>query len=252
MSYALEPVDFELSAATPTTSPVPSLAPLAISHIPAYLENTYWWAYVHPHAVRVFERQWLVNAILWGNFARLRDAALDELGSRITGRVLQIACVYGDFSPRLAARIEPGSALDVVDVLPIQLDNLRKKLAPGAPVTPILADSTDLKMADATYDQTVLFFLLHEQPEAAREHTLSEAVRVTKPGGRIVIVDYHLPRRLHPLRYLFRPVLRRLEPFALDLWEHGLETWLPKSITAGQIRKETSFGGLYQKVVITV
>jgi len=31
--------------------------------IPAYLQETYWWAYVHPKAVRFFERQWLVNLI---------------------------------------------------------------------------------------------------------------------------------------------------------------------------------------------
>lgn len=34
-------------------------------------------AYVHPAAVRVFGRQWLVNLILRGDFARLRDAAPD-------------------------------------------------------------------------------------------------------------------------------------------------------------------------------
>ena len=67
-----------------------------------------------------------------------------------------------------------------------------------------------------------------------------------------MIVDYHLPRRLHPLRYLFRPVLHLLEPFALDLWNHDFNTWLPDSIRAEQIRKVTSFGGLYQQLVITV
>ncbi len=236
MSYEADQISFEL----PPT------------HIPAYLEKTYWWAYVHPYAVKLFERQWLVNAILWGNFAKLRDAALDELGQSITGRTLQIACVYGDFSQRLAGRIAPGGSLDIVDVLPIQLENLRKKLSPGARVTPVLGDSADLRFANATYDQTVLFFLLHEQPEAVRRRTLSEAVRVTRPGGKIVIVDYHLPQRLHPLRYLFRPVLHLLEPFALDLWNHNLDKWLPESIPADQIRKETSFGGLYQKLVITV
>ena len=51
--------------------------------IPAYLEKTYWWAYVHPRAVAFFERQWLVNLILWGNFARLRDSALDSLGETL-------------------------------------------------------------------------------------------------------------------------------------------------------------------------
>lgn len=222
--------------------------------IPVYLEKTYWWAYVHPRAVKFFERQWLVNAILWGNFAKLRDAALDELGQHIVGRTLQIACVYGDFSPRLAGRIAPGGSLDVVDVLPIQLENLRRKLklSPDARVTPLLGDSADLRIAGATYDQTILFFLLHEQPEAVRRRTLSEALRVTRPRGRIVIVDYHLPQRFHPLRYLFRPILHWLEPFALDLWNHELTSWLPESIRAEQIQKTTSFGGLYQKLVITV
>ena len=42
--------------------------------VPAYLSDTYWWAYIHPSAVNIFERQWLVNAILWGNFAKLRVA----------------------------------------------------------------------------------------------------------------------------------------------------------------------------------
>ena len=70
-----------------------SLAPKESVVIPQYLENTYWWAYLHPNAVRLFERQWLVNLILWGNFAKLRDAALQEMGTVIEGNVLQVACV---------------------------------------------------------------------------------------------------------------------------------------------------------------
>ena len=96
--------------------------------VPDYLSRVYWWAYVHPKAVRVFERQWLVNLILWGNFTRLRDSALDTLGQNISGKTLQIACVYGDFTPRLHQRLAPDARLDVVDVLPIQLDNLDRKL----------------------------------------------------------------------------------------------------------------------------
>ena len=59
--------------------------------VPRYLSQAYWWAYVHPNAVRLFERQWLVNLILWGNFARLRDAALDALGPRLEGRTRYIS-----------------------------------------------------------------------------------------------------------------------------------------------------------------
>ena len=92
--------------------------------VPGYLLQTYWWAYVHPRAVRLFEREWLVNLILWGNFGRLRDAALDALGQQLDGSTLQIACVYGDLTVRVAARVARGARLDVLDVLPIQLDNL--------------------------------------------------------------------------------------------------------------------------------
>lgn len=180
MTYETDSIDFDFSP--------------PVARIPAYLEKTYWWAYVHPHAVKVFEREWLVNAILWGNLARLRDAAIDALGQRIEGKTLQVACVYGDFSLRLADRIKGHGSLDVVDVLPIQLDNLRKKLPPDANVNTHLRDSSNLHFADGSYNQTILFFLLHEQPEAVRRGTLSEALRVTRPGGKIVVVDYHLPK----------------------------------------------------------
>lgn len=220
--------------------------------IPSYLQQIYWWAYIHPNAVSLFERQWLVNLILWGNFSRLRDAALDELGTVLPGRTLQVACVYGDFTTHLARRVADGGRIDVIDVLPIQLANLRSKLPAEASVELHHRDSTDLGFADASYDRAIVFFLLHEQPEAVRRQTMSEALRVLKPGGRLVIVDYHQPSRGHPHRYLFRPILDRLEPFALDLWENEVSTWFPAGFTPQALHKETYYGGLYQKVVVTV
>jgi signal transduction histidine kinase len=37
-------------------------------------------------------------------------------------------------------------------------------------------------------------------------------LRVVKPGGKLVIVDYHKPSIFHPLRYLFPPFFKLLEP----------------------------------------
>lgn len=219
------------------------------TRVPHYLRAHYWWAYIHPAAVRFFERQWLVNLILWGNYARLRDAALADLADTSGGRTLQVACVYGDLTARLSTHIAArGGELDVVDVLPIQLRNLRAKLPRNAPARLLAMDSADLQLPDASYDQALAFFLLHEQPSNYRERTLSELCRVVKPGGRIVLVDYALPRWWHPLRYLWRPLLTQLEPFALDLWRDELARWLPRGIKA--LHKATFFGGLYQKVVI--
>jgi ubiquinone/menaquinone biosynthesis C-methylase UbiE len=219
------------------------------TEVPRYLADNYWWAYIHPAAVRVFERQWLVNLILCGNYARLRDAALEELGPSLGGRTLQVACVYGDLTPRLAARVARGGILDVVDILPVQLSNLARKLAGGSGVRLWLGDSSNLGVADGSYDRALLFFLLHEQPGSVRRATLAEALRVVKPGGKIVVIEYHEPSHWHPLKAILRVILRRLEPYALDLWQEGLERWLPE----GPVRiesKRTYFGGLYQKTVL--
>lgn len=218
--------------------------------VPSYLERHYWWAYVHPNAVRVFERQWLVNLILWGNFGRLRDAALECLGSRIGGRTLQVACVYGDLTQRLVDRLDAGARLDVVDILPIQLENLAQKLgtAPGTSLE--LSDSSDLDLPDDHYDQVLVFFLLHEQPLETRRKTLAEALRVAKPGGRVLLVDYHRPHAVNPLRLIMNPVLRLLEPFALDLWRDDVSVWLPDGVQGLEMHKRTFFGGLYQMIEV--
>lgn len=217
--------------------------------VPRYLQEVYWWAYVHPNAIRVFERQWLVNAILWGNFSKLRDAALQALAP-VQGRVLQIACVYGDLTGRLADCLDKTSSLDVVDIVPGQLSNLQRKLAGRAGIALFQRNSAALGFPDNSYDRTLLFFLLHEQPQAVRRQTLAEALRVTAPGGRIVIADYHCPSRWHPLYYLFRPVLALLEPYALDLWRNDIACWLPQDIKVRIESRRTFFGGLYQLVVL--
>jgi ubiquinone/menaquinone biosynthesis C-methylase UbiE len=224
--------------------------PPATATIPEYLNDTYWWAYVHPNAVKFFERQWLVNLILWGNFAKLRNAALGALGDALPGRTLQVACVYGDFTPKMVERAVGHGVVDVVDVVPAQLANLRRKLAIDAPVTLLQRDASNLGIASASYDRVILFFLLHEMPEDVRRKTLAEAVRVLKPGAQLVIVDYHQPSKWHPLRPVMKWILENLEPFAMDLWRHELTTFLPP-LPAGAIRTEHFFGGLYQKLVIT-
>ncbi len=135
----------------------------------------------------------------------------------------------------------------MVDVLRVQLDNLGRKL-PGDPrVGLIQGDSSALDIASGTYDRALLFFLLHEQPEEVRRRTLAEALRILKPGGRLVIVDYHRPRRTHPLYVPMALILKTLEPFAMDLWRHEVAAWLPQGVS---VEKRTAFGGLYQLLTL--
>ena len=227
--------------------------PVTPPAIPDYLQDTYWWAYVHPKSVWVFEREWLVNLILWGNMKKLTNAVLDEMKLQPNSSVLQVACVYGDFSNRLASHLgQTQSRLSVLDVAPIQIDNIEKKLAAHDNVSAHLQDSTCMSFPNDSFDETVVFFLLHEQPEDARRKTVAEAIRVTRPGGRVIFVDYHGPKRSNPMRYVMKPILTMLEPFAMDLWREELPAFMPAEIKPEQLASNFYFGGLYQKVVLNL
>eukprot|EP00759_Apiculatamorpha_spiralis_P018686 PhF_6_TR25089/c0_g1_i2/m.34457 len=245
---------------------------LSDEKIPQYLLSTYWWAYIHPNAVAFFERQWLVNAILWGNYKELRDRAFSEVTN--TNNVLQIACVYGDFTQTLLQHyMKPDDKLHVIDIAPIQLLNTQRKLMRSCSrssgcktVRMYQSNSSDTKehIQNESMDTVLLFFLLHEMPLDVRKATLKEALRALKTSDqqqqqqhKLVIVDYHKPRSaMNPFRHVMRPVLTYIEPFAIDLWRTELQVWLEDGLEQQKklylkIHKETFFGGLYQKVVVT-
>ncbi len=219
--------------------------------IPDYLDETYWWAYLHPKGVKFFDHSFIVDSILFGNYRKLRDTVVNNLDAD-TGNVLQMAAVYGNISVKIAEKITDANQLDVVDVAPIQLQNLSRKVADCNNVNLIHQDSTDLEIGDLSYDTVLVFFLLHEVPDDQKYQVLAEATRVVNPGGQIVIVDYHKPKNLSPWRYFMIPVLKFLEPFAMSLWKREIISFLPENFVARKITKETYFWGLYQKVVIDI
>jgi len=219
--------------------------------VPDYLEKHYWWAYVRPWAVRLFEREWLINLILWGWYRPLRDAALAAFGNYLPGRTLQISCCYGSFTPTLAERVkESDGALDVIDVSPAQVENLRRKVAGNKAAQVMLRDATDLKLPAGSYDRVIMFFLPHEMPVDARKKSFDEAWRVLKSGGTLLIIEFGKPEWWHPLRWFYLPFLAFLEPFAPDIWGHDIAAWLPEPWINCDIRGQSIFGGYYQKLII--
>ena len=246
-----ENYDYAVGEYAGAENPVGRIAP--VPEIPEYLQDTYWWAYLHPKSFYFFEREWVVNLILWGNMRRLTRAVLDETTLENGSRVLQVACVYGDFSNRVCDHLERSeSRLDIVDVAPIQLQNVRKKLAGQNNVGFHHQDSSALAFPADSYEQTIVFFLLHEQPEDVRRKTIEEAIRVTRPGGKVIFVDYHGPKKGNPMRYVMKPILTWLEPFAMDLWREELPAFMPADIYPAQLDSRFYFGGLYQKIVLNL
>lgn len=227
-------------AAGGTCLPFPATA-LGRTAVPAHVSETYHWAYLEPRNVRLLDRELVVSFILWGNHKRLRRAAFAQIPPG--GRVLQAACVYGDFSPALARHVGPGGRLEVIDVAPIQVARCRDKLAAFPQASVRRADAGE--PTGRTYDAVCCYFLLHELPDKDKRKVVDALLASVAPGGRAVFVDYHRPHGAHPLRLLMRLVFDRLEPFAEALWRRDVSHYA----TAGEDfawRKSTAFGGLYQ------
>jgi len=216
--------------------------------VPDYVEDNYWWAYVRPWAIKFWEREWLIDLILWFHYRKLRDAALAAFGDNLPGRTLQLSCAYGALTPRMYERIEAsGGSLDVVDVVKPQLENLGRKLPKPNRVRLLNMDATALTMPNATYDRVLMFFLPHELPREFREKAFAEAFRVVKFGGTVLVVEFSKPAWWHPLRYIYLPFLAFLEPFAPDIWKHeDIAAWVPKPYVDRLVSRRKIFGGYYQ------
>ncbi len=212
--------------------------------MPDYMRDIYAWAYLRPLSVSLLDRQAVVSVILWGNDRRLERTVLAEL--RSGQRVLQPACVYGDFSSVLAAFLGPRGRLEVSDVSPLQVENCRRKLRAFGNAAVYLRDAAD--PGRGGYDAVCSFFLLHEVPDDYKRRVVDAALGSVVPGGRVVFVDYHRPRPLHPLRGVMSLIFDLLEPFAKSLWHADIADFAGARDDFAW-SKQTYFGGLYQKTV---
>ena len=212
--------------------------------IPAYLHDTYYWAYLNPRNVRRLDHEIVVSVILWGQHRRLQQMAFSEFEPG--QRVLQPAAVYGNFSPNLARHLGPQGRLEVVDIASIQVASCRRKFRRLPQASARRADAR--RPGDDPYEAVCCYFLLHELPEDYKHQVVDGLLASVGRGGKVVFVDYHKPHWAHPLKPITSLVFDNLEPFAKSLWHNKIVDFASKPDDF-HWRQETHFGGLFQKVV---
>lgn len=237
--------------AEPLSRPLPDPAtaptgpgPAAAGPVPAYLSDTYTWAYLSRFGTRFFDKPAVVSAILWGNARRLIDSVVAEM--KPGWRVLQPACVYGNFSLRVAEALGPDGHLDVCDIAPVQVALTRRKMAGVLQATVRREDAA--APGKGPYDAVTCFFLLHEVPEDYKRAIVDNMLDAVGPGGTVIFVDYHRPHAAHPLKPVMSVVFDTLEPFAKTLWDKEIQDYAAEPDRFAW-SKTTVFGGLYQKVI---
>lgn len=231
---------------TTTFDKAPQSFDTAAPKIPDYLRNTYYWAYLNPRNVRLLDRDWVVRTILWQQHRRLTQAATTEIEPG--QHVMQPACVYGSFSSVLAEHIGPEGRLEVFDVAEVQVENCNRKLASFE--NTVVRHKDILYLRNETFDVVCCYFLMHELPSHYKRGVATVLLDSVPTGGKVVFVDYHKPHWAHPLKIVTSLVFDTLEPYAKELWRSEIAA-LAGYDSRFSWRKETYFGGLFQKVVAT-
>jgi demethylmenaquinone methyltransferase/2-methoxy-6-polyprenyl-1,4-benzoquinol methylase len=150
---------------------------------------------------RVYDR---MNSVMTaGMHHRWRARAADLAGVGPGSRALDVATGTGDLAVELASR---GASVTGLDFSEAMLDLARAK-APG--IEFVQGNALELPFADGEFDAVTVGF--GARNFADLERGLGELGRVTRPGGRVVILEITTPQK-PPLSWFFRLWFDRVVP----------------------------------------
>ena len=190
----------------------------------------------------------LLNGVMSaGLHHRWRSRAVDLAGVQPGSRVLDVATGTGDLALELARRVAPGGEVVGSDFSENMLARARAKPQPaGAELRFEWGDALALPYAADSFDAATVGFGARNFADLAGG--LAELVRVVRPGGRVVVLDFTTPTR-PPLSLFYRVWFDRAVPLLGELaGDPDAYAYLPRSVKRfpppGALAQELDRAGL--------
>jgi len=173
-----------------------------------------------PNAAAMDDRATLLTRMRYDRIAPIYDAVewmmewrarrwRRDLWSRVrSGSILELGVGTGKNISYYPQRREI-VAMDISDRMLARAHRRAKRS--GTPVQLQLGDVQRLSYPDASFDVVVATFLFCSVPDPALG--LTEARRVLKPGGQLLLLEHVLSRRP-----VLRPIMRWLDPIPFHVW----------------------------------
>lgn len=121
----------------------------------------------------------------WNNPAEIVQAARIQPGARVA----EIGCGTGWFTFELEKTVRPRGMVYALDMQPAMLQILRAKRDNWERLLTLPCEENQFELDDDEVDIVFHANTLHECEEP--EKHLKEVHRVLKPGGRLVVVEWH-------------------------------------------------------------
>lgn len=176
-----------------------------------------------------------------------RRKAIRELSSIKPRIILDVATGTGDFAFESISILKPEKIIGV-DISEGMLQVAKKKIQErnlGAVFSVQLGDSEGLHFDDHTFDAITVAFGVRNYENL--EKGLADMLRVLKPEGKIVILEFSKPRTF-PIKQTYSFYFKYVTPFFGKLFskDQRAYTYLPESVAAFPDGK--SFTQLMEKV----
>ena len=191
---------------------------------------------------RVYDR---MNSVMTaGMHHRWRERAVDLARLQPGGSALDVACGTGDLAVELQRRAGQSGRVVGLDFSARMLELARAK-APGIRFD--AGNALDLPYGDGEFDAVTVGFGARNFSDLGRG--LREMTRVTRPGGRVVVLEITTPQR-PPLSWFFRAWFDRLVPLLGRLaGDPDAYSYLPSSVRRfpgpRELAAEMAATGLY-------
>ena len=196
----------------------PNLAHVEHADAGGLLMRMFWRRWSHPNETRgrtSEERSYYaLSEGVYARFARAYELAVSPIlentrrevvqlsGATTDSTVIDVATGTGEQARAFAMKCKRVVGVDLSEAM-LRVARAKGPL-PG--LTYVHADATALPFDDGNFDMATISFALHEMPATIRAATLAEMLRVTRPGGTIVVVDWGLPQGAVARRAVYHAV----------------------------------------------
>ena len=181
---------------------------------------------------RISGRYDLMNDLMtFGLHRRWKHWAAKAAAQDLEGIAIDVSSGTGDLALELAKRpgIRHTVSLDLLREMTIRADQKFSSRGMSRVITTMSGDALSLPFFDGSFVCVTAGFSLRNMPDI--ERALSEMVRVTRPGGRVAILELS-PMKPSIKSTLFRPVFHYLVPLVgrLVAGDNSAYSYLPKSV----------------------